>query len=615
MATVDEKGVHPTTLQEYIAILEARFQGEFGDELALDPETPQGQIIGIMALSLSEADENLVELSQAVSLDSAADIQLDELGALLDIRRLPGRKSRVTANLRGDTGVGVPTGTLASTAAGDNFATTEDVVLISGNDVSVVFEAVEEGAIPAAAGALTQIVTPLPGLDSVTNPNAASLGVAEETDDEYRVRFSARTAQRAFGSADALEAAILAAGATGVRVEENNTNVYRTVQGFTLAPHSFMAIVEGGSDGDVAAAIARINGVTSPARKGLGAAAMAGIGGAAVTDPDDILSGELNRSPYEFNFAGEVLTLALPTTDSTVIVGGATPTAPGSLTQNDYSLSINSVDIEDIDLSAATTGALVATALQTALRAAAATSTFLADAVVEYTAADTGVLPRYTVTLPSGEDTGSFAAHSLGTGTDLSAPLKLTSGTVESYAARAATSGTAFASQLQTVLRTATDPKVLTSSVYFHPDGYFQVLFPWFDGFDAEFRETGDSSARRFLPQLLKMAGDDFIPSPGPFIRTADSTLSVALEATITHQFPSGGLDAIRNGLINVVKEYEIGATPWQNDFLVAVESVRGVRVTSLTVREGLTDVASIVAPLNRRWQLGVGNLSITLTR
>ena len=496
MARVDKTGIHPTTLQQYVERFGERFHGEFGEELSLDPETVQGQWIGLMSLSLSEADENLVDSSQAMSLDAAEGTQLDDLGSPLDIIRLPGRQSRVTATLRGDVGVGIPTGSRARTApAGAEFASTGDAVLAGANvDVSVVFEADEEGPVVAAAGELTEIITPVPGWLSITNVNAAAVGVAEESDDEYRSRFATRSAHRAFGSKDALRASIEAAGATSVLVEENDTSIYKVVQGFTLAPHSFIAVVEGGADSDIAAAIVKITGQEGDSRKGLGAGALTGITGAAVTDPTDILGSATSRNPYDFNYAGQVLTLDV-----------------GS-------------DPEDV-------------------------------------------------------------------------------------------AGGVWAGYLQPVLRASSDAMVASSSVIFHQDGYFVILFPWFEGFAPTFRETEAGNDRRYLPELLNLDDSNLTVSPGPFVRTAESDLSVTIAVTIDRLFPSNGLATIRSNLLELVEGYEIAQAPWENDFLVAAESVRGARVTSLTVEEGTTDIASIVVPLNRRWKLTTGNLTINLTR
>ena len=110
MATVTPQGIEPTTLDGYVAALGAAFRTALGQDLNLEPETPQGQLIGVLAVTLAEADEALVAVANGVSRDRALGIQLDDLGSLLGVPRLEGesdddyraRYGRLTArNARG----------------------------------------------------------------------------------------------------------------------------------------------------------------------------------------------------------------------------------------------------------------------------------------------------------------------------------------------------------------------------------------------------------------------------------------------------------------------------------------------------------------------------------
>lgn len=470
MALIDSTGITPTTLSEYREILEDKFLVEFGEELALDPETPQGQIIGIMALALTEADEQLVELAQAMSLDTAAGGQLDELGTILDITRTPSRKSQVTAKLFGTVGVTVPEGAIARKPDGPEFICTEAVVLAGDTAVEVIFEARDEGAIALATSELTEIVTAIPGWTSITNESAATVGIPPETDDLYRFKYQYRTAHRSLGPVDAIRSALEEAGATYIRVEENYTNIRTKVQGFSINPHSVLIIVEDGTDSDITDAI-----VDS---KSLGVAAMTGIVGAAVTAP-------LTPTGADFLYAGETFS-------------GYTQPANGTLA--------------------------------------------------------------------------------------------------------------AFSTALQAALATSVDNKVSTAAVDIHNGNRFAVTYPWHDEYTPFF----DTSA---LPAAMKLRRDDVTASPGPFFRTESSDLTATVDITITNRFPANGLETLRANLIKLVKEYDIGETPWKNDFLVVAERITGVRVTNLTVTEGSTDIADISPPLNRRWNLPAGNLTVNVTR
>ena len=90
MAQVTAQGIEPTTLQGYIDALEAAFRSALGQDLDLAPETPAGQLVGTLALTLTEADEALVAVGNGMSRSRALGVQLDDLGSLLGIPRLEG---------------------------------------------------------------------------------------------------------------------------------------------------------------------------------------------------------------------------------------------------------------------------------------------------------------------------------------------------------------------------------------------------------------------------------------------------------------------------------------------------------------------------------------------
>ena len=90
MARVTAQGIEPTTIQGYIDALEAAFRSALGQDIDLAPETPAGQLVGTLALTLTEADEALVAVGNGMSRSRALGVQLDDLGSLLGIPRLEG---------------------------------------------------------------------------------------------------------------------------------------------------------------------------------------------------------------------------------------------------------------------------------------------------------------------------------------------------------------------------------------------------------------------------------------------------------------------------------------------------------------------------------------------
>lgn len=106
------------------------------------------------------------------------------------------------------------------------------------------------GSISLPASTLTEIVTPVTGWNSVTNPQAGVTGRAVETDSEFRIR---REQAVISGNAtdESIRSAILnnVSSVTSCEVFSNRTD---SIDSESRPAHSFEAVVEGGSDNDVA---------------------------------------------------------------------------------------------------------------------------------------------------------------------------------------------------------------------------------------------------------------------------------------------------------------------------------------------------------------------------
>lgn len=253
MATVTPLGITARTLTQYVTDLEAVFRGVFGTDLNVDPETPQGQLIGDIALQLSNADEALVRASNATSIFRSTGQQVDGLASILSIGRVDAERSQVTVTMNGVAGTLIPSGTRARTDAGDLFALQADVQLDGTGTVSTTMFSVETGNIPALPGTLVNVVDVVPGWETITNAANATPGRIRETDLPYRRRYFTQLFQNATTPIEAVRSAV--AGVTGVErvlARENDTSVPVTVQNITIPGHTIYTVVEGGADNDIA---------------------------------------------------------------------------------------------------------------------------------------------------------------------------------------------------------------------------------------------------------------------------------------------------------------------------------------------------------------------------
>ena len=261
--TVDATGIHAESLPEATESTQAQLREIFGSDLSVAAQTPQAQLAGLIAILKAEIGESVVGLATGIDPDTASGTLLDAQGALLDITRLPARKSLVTATLTGVAATVVVAGSRAKTAAGDEFKTLADAVLAP-SGVSVDMEAVEDGPIPAASSTITTIVTIVPGWETITNTAAATPGQAKQADQPYRSARRIRTAHRAFGPLDALKAGLVEAGAGRYQAIDNNADTAATVQEWVLRPHAILVVAETGTDGDIRRAVETHRGMGVP---------------------------------------------------------------------------------------------------------------------------------------------------------------------------------------------------------------------------------------------------------------------------------------------------------------------------------------------------------------
>jgi uncharacterized phage protein gp47/JayE len=113
--------------------------------------------------------------------------------------------------------------------------------------------AVEVGVINQDANTITEIVTPVLGWDSVTNPLDASPGRLVETDEELRLRFRNTKLERSSNILDSLYSALLNVdGVEELAIYENDTDI---TDSNGVLPHSFLPIVLGGSSQIIAETI------------------------------------------------------------------------------------------------------------------------------------------------------------------------------------------------------------------------------------------------------------------------------------------------------------------------------------------------------------------------
>ena len=130
------------------------------------------------------------------------------------------------------------------------------VVIGSSGTANIYVRCTETGAVEVAPNTVTQIVTTVPGWDSVTNPSAGITGRDEESQAAFENRRAGSVGKNSHGAVASIYGTIADLNnVVAVLVLENTTNADKTIKGVTLAGHSVYISVYGGDNTDIARAI------------------------------------------------------------------------------------------------------------------------------------------------------------------------------------------------------------------------------------------------------------------------------------------------------------------------------------------------------------------------
>lgn len=174
------------TRQEMVDAVHA--SSEFGPEVPTGPETPEGQIIDVVATQLSELDELAQALYDTRDPDGATGAPLDNIGAYSGAVRKDGTFSTITLTLGGTPTTVIAAGKRARVPDGPIFALDAEATIGGGGTVDAAATCTTEGPNEAAATACDEIVDAVFGWDTVTNAADAVLGTNDETNPEFRDR-------------------------------------------------------------------------------------------------------------------------------------------------------------------------------------------------------------------------------------------------------------------------------------------------------------------------------------------------------------------------------------------------------------------------------------------
>lgn len=258
---LDSTGLTVKTRSEIVGDLEAAFRSIYGSDINVGQNSPDGQLIGILAQQAVDIRELLVTVYNSFNPDRAIGVQLDERVAINNIQRRGGTFTvqpitLVIANtvtlegLDGNYNDTNASGYTVQDNAGNQFILIDSETFTAGT-YSRNFRARNLGLVETTVNTINVPVTIVLGVTSVNNPSGAlEVGQNEETDAQLRLRRQYSVAIASSGYLNGLLGAVLNLdGVSDAKIHENVTNV---TDSNGIPAHSTWLIVEGGANTDIA---------------------------------------------------------------------------------------------------------------------------------------------------------------------------------------------------------------------------------------------------------------------------------------------------------------------------------------------------------------------------
>jgi uncharacterized phage protein gp47/JayE len=250
--TIDANGISAPDYADILASKQASYRQIYGQDSNLASDTQDGQSLAIEAKAVNDTCLAIIDTYNAYSPATAQGAGLSSVVKINGLRRQPSNFSTAALTLIGQAGVLIPSGIVAD-EFNNQWTIPPNTVIPSSGSIIVTGTCATPGAIAAAAGTITDIVTIIPGWQSCTNASIATLGAPVETDAGLRGRQTVSTSLPA--QTPLLSIIANVADVTGV----TRYGIYNNDKSFpdanSVPGHSIAVVVEGGDVTDIATAI------------------------------------------------------------------------------------------------------------------------------------------------------------------------------------------------------------------------------------------------------------------------------------------------------------------------------------------------------------------------
>lgn len=221
----------------------------YGSDINLDPNTADGQRIGIESKLLLDIQAFALNLYNSIDPDLAIGMSLDSAIKNAGIRRRPASLSQVDVNIVTSRALTLSKGYQVQDDIGQIWETDEELSLLSGSNSITLFSE-KFGAVDALPNTVNNPVTIIIGVTSVDNTNAATVGSEEESDADLKIRRNRSLENPSTSTIGGMFSSLgNISGVVKLSIKENDTDTYDPV--LDLNAHSIWIIIEGGSIDDI----------------------------------------------------------------------------------------------------------------------------------------------------------------------------------------------------------------------------------------------------------------------------------------------------------------------------------------------------------------------------
>ena len=260
---IDGSGIH---IQTYTDIVNAIVNGSpsipglvqiYGSDINVGSNTPDGNLVNIVALSKEDILQLLVQIYDSFDPDQAVGVALDAISQLCGITRQGGSYTQTNILLTATqavnlVGLDTPASTpfTISDANNNQFNLMVSQTISAAGSYTYAFQAAEVGFVQVIPNTITNIVTITLGVASVNNPSTPSVvGEDQETDAALRIRRQQSISIPSQGNLNGLIGGLKSIyGVNQVVVYQNSTG---TTDAHGVPARSIWAILDGGASGSI----------------------------------------------------------------------------------------------------------------------------------------------------------------------------------------------------------------------------------------------------------------------------------------------------------------------------------------------------------------------------